>query len=1614
MSTFKSISQLPEHPGPINGNETLIISNVDTVTDELISQKYNLSSLKDEVADHVSATVSADLEEFKDQTSADISTFIDTHIHPLRRIIGLSTLDYYTYIGDDITEISNNIADYPELSSISNDVIWFDTTGDERFDDTVDTYNKIDNLQAQIYRLGLQYRDMHNILQYGAIPGTVYNNAKDTMIKLSEILTPPQDIESTDLLDIYIYGNYICKNKQLYYMMFNPSGFKPDATNFKWIFDEHDAGIENQKTISTTIDDTNYALQAKLINKDLSGYQVQMTLQAAIYKDSVSDPIIFSDNQISIDAVINRLSTNDMHETSFYISSDYYDSEYYKDNIKSEYYYIVFDLGQTDKISSDIDIIGNDYIDINNSDLYYCIVDDKHEQFPLNINVNWYFLSSYFDDDDNNYKTVKSAKYIRVITNEDGSINQGEVIYKICAPTSGTPICQVSTIVSSYPSYNLSLNDIKHVSAELFVESINNAELSTSKIIKGIGGQQPISSLAEPTIKAVCAKYDTTFNISEKLQTLYPGELVFLSDTDKLAVYNGKKLIITGSSSTESSGEGLTKSEIQNVGLDYLTFNSDPSNQNYGQKKLAITSDGKINIIQKTKIPTEYNFDNASKAKVWVSGLLQIGKIYCGGKGLTINDVISGNRIHPSSIVSHNFIELVNASNQDYELDNVYILYHTTDDAYPRNTSGHAWEFLKLHGKIKAGGTYLIRGAMCNPCNNNIININDCDIEWRRRTSNDTDIFNNFNGEFSRTGSLIEFSEYGGSFFLYYCPSSYNSTLKSLVCDEKQPNNLCNTEGDNIGYIDLVAIGDKYNNNDKSASQAQTGYTIVNSQSFINKILMKWFYMEPATQGNKDKSSRKESSVMTHIDLEKQQVIYKNGTRNQYYYTDDQKLKHKPNASFISNNKGFFTNKTNFDKNKPNIINITFGIQATEKTNGTKASRCFNWVSIGYYDEYVEIRKCNESNVDDDHYEWKKYYSITSKDNDDFIECKGIEGKEYNFHNFYDRIRWSTPDGIYVTTHKVIAKHKFTSGTYEYRIRRDYDDTYMSDIKTFTVYNDSEVESFQFIQTSDQQGFNWIEYQAWKSACDAICNNENDFKFTINTGDIAQSGNRVNEWLDYYDGRKSMDNKEEMFTIGNNDLCGSPTHILGNGADNTSKFNLINIQYYYTFELDCDNPPIAEYNDNKYPIYSLYSFNYGAFHFISLVSEIRSHYGYAFNTTINSTEHESFASNMNAAVERWLVNDLELYKNSTSLADCSKCIVFMHEMPFTIVTRDFFDINGSINKINSTTGRSSNTTGCKLNLENAHGAYRFSRIFKKEGIRLIMGGHKHTFSLSNPLYDAPEECIIPDNNKDYYSSDKTDPFISGNVDVKLSRKPVIEMPFDGVLFAISSTISSNSELSDQTELMNYVNTLSSYIDNTHKTQFCSTLDNIITYNDITKNIFADINLSSNLSNFLRINYVEKITAPTYIMSQATGYKLVSNKELPAPALTAESDPTRYTPWLLSYPAAKFSQGKVAENYVQHRPTYVTYNLNTQGISACIKQVDGIYYIDENGKASQYTLYSQNRQLSCCSLTFGKWGNTQQFEQKNNQRFNYFKPSTNSLYNKIYSNYIYDDIYIIRF
>ncbi|MEE0855444.1 metallophosphoesterase [Eubacterium ventriosum] len=233
-------------------------------------------------------------------------------------------------------------------------------------------------------------------------------------------------------------------------------------------------------------------------------------------------------------------------------------------------------------------------------------------------------------------------------------------------------------------------------------------------------------------------------------------------------------------------------------------------------------------------------------------------------------------------------------------------------------------------------------------------------------------------------------------------------------------------------------------------------------------------------------------------------------------------------------------------------------------------------------------------------------------------------------------------------------------------------------------------------------------------------------EFTVNTGDMTQNGNRVNEWIDYYTGRQAMKDFEEMPVIGNNDLCPANIYQLGNGGD-SSKINPKNLSFFYTFEMDEENPPIFNIEDKEVFIDSLYSFNYGNVHFMAINSEIT-----------DGTEKNVYGLSTNGLVysnmKTWCQNDIN--KNS----DKTWKIAFTHELPFTIITQNVISNFYWDNTENSKIERS----GSHLNYNTtADNKYWFSKFCQENNIRLAIGGHKHTYAATFPLKENPASTMKP-------------------------------------------------------------------------------------------------------------------------------------------------------------------------------------------------------------------------------------------------------------------------------
>ena len=109
----------------------------------------------------------------------------------------------------------------------------------------------------------------------------------------------------------------------------------------------------------------------------------------------------------------------------------------------------------------------------------------------------------------------------------------------------------------------------------------------------------------------------------------------------------------------------------------------------------------------------------------------------------------------------------------------------------------------------------------------------------------------------------------------------------------------------------------------------------------------------------------------------------------------------------------------------------------------------------------------------------------------------------------------------------------------------------------------------------------------------------------------------------------------------------------------------------------------------------------------------------------------------------------------------------------------------------------------------------------------------------------------------------------------------------------------------------------------------------------------------------RYEVVDKIDAPVYCMCQATGYKLVSNKEVPS----RDSDANYKIHWLYKYFPGIAQTGKKTDdaNENQYYPTYIIYTLKDTEIYVDARQIHGIY-TEPNHTTKKGGSFNINNQL----------------------------------------------------
>ena len=842
---------------------------------------------------------------------------------------------------------------------------------------------------------------------------------------------------------------------------------------------------------------------------------------------------------------------------------------------------------------------------------------------------------------------------------------------------------------------------------------------------------------------------------------------------------------------------------------------------------LKVDGEGNLYAENESTIPSPMTPPSTSGSTL---AKLYINSFYCGGKDADE---------HTVNYCSHNFVELSNLTNNDINLKGLSLQYAI---------NGTDWEVLPLEGVIRAGSTFVVRGAACSVYDSDVtkIKVDKYDMLWRD-SNND----------------LIKFdSTASAKFYLTF-------NLGKYVSENPYNPSATNVKPDAIGYVDLVGVkgtgapgGFEGTSDTDGNGPYYAGGGISNT-----KLFRKYYAMDPVKQATKAIGARVNAKDWCYIDLTKE---------------DGELIPsievYRPMAS--AEHKNIFYNKTKLSETRPRIITCSFGRQATDNTaeGGNGATRCFNWVTKSTDNKYIWIRQRGAENWGEAH---ESFYAG--------------DGRTGYTANTYNRILKEYTNNIVVIVNKFIISG-LTAGVYEYIAGSKTNDgkpnlDRCTPVYSFTVRTDAEVNAgFKFVQTSDQQGFNWEEYRIWEAAAKCIEKERgNSLDFMINTGDMTQNGNRMGEWIDYFDGKTDyFNNMEEMATIGNNDLSLNCLYKLGNGEDN-NKLWLENMTFFYTFEIDPENPPVfTGYDGNAYEIPSLYSFNYGKVHFMSVNTEIK-------KTAEEDANGYNFGTNhwgvFYPQIKQWCERDIAPYSANTNIWK----IVYCHEMPFTILTPKITETTGAVKTIRDG-GSNANDNNPSDNV------FWLSEFCQTHGVKLCIGGHKHTEAsswqiLENVKYENDVRTVDSMHPIIVVNNDATSDFYIGNY------------------FVVGHGEDKGASALTEYNGYKYPNTW---------------------FNSETGALKSGYVNAVQMCTFKWENELPENTTPVlYAMSQATSYKHTSNKELPGLNI----------PWLRyyfprkSYDAAKDSAKPDA---TQKFPFFTVWTINNTGITGEVRKVWGVF------------------------------------------------------------------------
>lgn len=667
------------------------------------------------------------------------------------------------------------------------------------------------------------------------------------------------------------------------------------------------------------------------------------------------------------------------------------------------------------------------------------------------------------------------------------------------------------------------------------------------------------------------------------------------------------------------------------------------------------------------------------------------------------------------------FIELENTSDSDFCLQGCYLHYtRPTDD-------NQAVYHLPLTGTIKAGGTYVVAGAYYGnkKDENAYIKVDSYDQEWYE------------------DGKLIDFtidtsSSLGNGFALTYgnptlTPTTYlwksNDSSVTIFNDTKTYPNLYDPS-----FIDAIYFFTGVIDSSKTGYWAKLVLSIKSNTMYKNT-----FELDPAQQAYQSANVKDSSRVrwastadVWIVDLSSPMISFPH-SKEQYSVSN-----FAPKASYL--NKNVCTDKSKLDVTKPNMVTCSFGIDMHK-------DRAFNWISVGYHDEYIWIRQKGQT-------EWtSRFESYKQVENATTQVTSYPRRKEYSkdVNNvIYSRIVSRFPaDGTQYTSHKCVinvVSSAVTGGpqVWEYVVGRPNANgnpgSYVSDVQTFTLY--PETYKPVIYQTTDQQGFDWLQYQVWAAAANKLNEkitedqkSSNIIPIVVNTGDMTQNGTRINEWFDYYNAGHVLFNKfEQMNVVGNNDLCGTNVTDLGTG-DDLGKSNSFYFHVFYCY--DIDESTFVPIVNGKY-IPSLYYFESKNYRFVMINSEITMiNCNQWFNLKDGEDTVNIYTGYTIGTNKKYISSFTSIYTMVYNMLNTSKkCIAACHEMPFTVIT------NSSIATGQEQYPRSLGPNGSALigshcnqidKTETGAGTYWLSRLLEYKGVKLMIGGHKHTYACTYPV-----------------------------------------------------------------------------------------------------------------------------------------------------------------------------------------------------------------------------------------------------------------------------------------